>query len=84
MDNVDTGSGTADGHIDENVTSEEQALELIKKYNNSKVAYFWHRDSGKLIEKPPSKRTGKWSSNKGVYFIYANKVLSDENSCDIN
>jgi len=82
IDNVITSGGKSDGHIDENVTSEEQAIELIKQHKNSKSCYFWCSETNRLIEKPPSKRCGKWNSQKGVYFMYANKIHGDENTSE--
>lgn len=49
---------------------------------NSKVAYFWCSQSNRLIEKPPSKRQGKWNTQKGVYFMWADKVHKVEISDD--
>lgn len=83
LDNVDTGGGPSDGHIDYDITDEEYALKKVKEYKNSKVAYFWHKDSNRLIEKPPSKRQGKWNTTAGVYFMYVDKVheINDKSSC---
>jgi len=50
---------------------------LIKGYKNPKSAYFWCSQSNRLIEKNPSKRCGKWNSQKGVFFVYVNKVHGD-------
>jgi hypothetical protein len=41
MKDVDTGGGPSDGHIDNKVMSEQEAIEKIKHYKNSNVAYFW-------------------------------------------
>jgi len=74
LENVDTGGGPSDGHIDYEVAEEEYALEKVKEYKNAGVAYFWHKGSNRLIEKPPSKRQGKWETTGGIYFMYANKI----------
>jgi len=38
LENVDTGGGPSDGHIDHSVTNVEHAIKKVKEYKNSKVA----------------------------------------------
>lgn len=42
---------------------------------NLNAAYYWTPNSNTLIEKPPEKRTGKWATNNGCLFIWADEVF---------
>jgi hypothetical protein len=75
LDNVDTSGG--DGPIDNDVSDENTALEKIKSHENSDIAYFWCNKSNRLIQKSPDKRVGKWNSQPGVFYMYADKILGN-------
>jgi hypothetical protein len=73
--NVSTTGG--DGPIDNDISDEKSAVEKIISHENSDIAYFWCNKSNRLIQKSPEKRTGKWNSEPGTYFMYADKVLGN-------
>jgi hypothetical protein len=41
MDNVDTGGGPSDGHINHDVKNDKAALFNVLANKNSNIAYFW-------------------------------------------
>ena len=75
MDNVDTGGGPSDGHIDYEVKDDKSALHKVISKEDSRGAHFWCNQSNRLIEKNPKKRAGKWNDQSGVFFIYVDKCL---------
>lgn len=58
MNNVDASGGPSDGHIDKDITTEEQVLKIISEKAKTNIAYSWDHASNRLIEKPPSKKVG--------------------------
>ena len=75
MDNVDTGGGPSDGHIDYNVQDDKAALEKVICKRDARGAHFWCSSSKRLIEKNPEKRAGKWNDQPGVFFLFVDKCL---------
>ena len=68
----------ADGSIDYGVTTEEEAVALVKsKTGSNENAYEWDKASARLIEKPPAStadKGGTWSgpiNEKHILFMYA-------------
>lgn len=39
------------------------------------MAYYWCRQTNRLIQKPPGKRAGQWVKQNGIFFMYADKAL---------
>ena len=74
----------ADGNIDYNVATEEEAIALVKsKTASNEYAYEWDRASSRLIAKPPSATAasgGSWSrpydGRKHLLFMYADQQVT--------
>jgi hypothetical protein len=79
MRNVDCGGGPSDGHIDYGISEEETAIKMIKDYQNTDIAYEWHSPSQRLIEKDPAKGQGKWCDTPGVFFMWADQHITEDN-----
>lgn len=75
LDNVETTGG--DGPADNDISNQEAALEKVIAHKNSDIAYFWCSKSNRLIQKPPDKKVGRWNSNLGAFYMYADKVLGN-------
>ena len=80
MDNVYLSG--ADGKIDYDVKSAEEAIKLFKsKTGSNEYAYEWHKSSSRLIEKPPSSKVGSgatWSKGQGgILFMYADEFIGE-------
>ena len=72
----------ADGKIDNDVKSAEEAIKLMKsKTGSNENAYEWHKSSKRLIEKPPSSKVGSggtWSKSQGgIFFMYADEFIGE-------
>ena len=57
----------------------EAALEKVKNYKRTNIAYMWHGPSyHRLVEKDPAKRAGKWKVETGVFFVWADKIIDSK------
>ena len=75
MENVDASGGRADGKIDNGVGSMQAALEKVKNYKRTNIAYMWHEPTRRLIEKDPAKRAGNWKVESGIFFMWVEKII---------
>ena len=81
MDNVQIEG--ADGSIDNNVNTEEEAIKIMKtKTGSSESAFSWHKPTKRLIEQRPSSKArsgsdGKWVTGDGMLFMYADDFVGE-------
>ena len=63
------------------MNTEEDAIKKVKtKTGSSESAYFWHKPTKRLIEKPPSSKVGsggKWAKGDGILFMYADDFADE-------
>jgi hypothetical protein len=76
MEGVQADGG--DGSVYYSINDENAAIEKIKSFSDSTVAYLWHTSTNRLIEKDPSLKTATFDEIDGVFFLYADKKLRDE------
>ena len=78
IENVSIAGG--DTNVDKGIADEAAALEKVKSFDDSGTAYFWCKQTNRLIEKNPNERTGRTVTQSGAFYMYADKVLGNGHS----